>query len=237
MNKKTMIGAGVVVVAAFAGYGAMSFATKPTKPAVSVSDTPLTLAAAEGTAALAPAGAYVGTTTESGGFTGDVVEGSDDAKVTIIEYASLTCPHCASFHETAYRQLKTDYIETGKIRFIYRDFPLNDPALAATMIARCGGEEKYLGFIDLMMKQQARWTSATDLLGALKGIAKLGGLSSEQVDACLNDSVLGQNVLDRARAGTAEFEVNSTPTLVINGKRHDGGRDFASIAKAIDELL
>ena len=238
MNSKTLIGAAVVAGAALVGYGAMSFtSTQAPQQAVSMEAPQATQVAADGTAALAPIGVYEGVTTDSGGFTGDVLEGDADAPITIIEYASLTCPHCASFHTTAYPALKENYIDTGKVKFIYRDFPLNDPALAATMIARCGGEDKYLGFIDLMLKQQTRWTSSTDLLGALKGIAKLGGVSSAQVDACLSDQVLGQNVLDRARAGTEEFGISSTPSLVINGKLHEGGRDYASLAKAIDDLL
>ena len=259
MNKKVLMIAGLAVLGVAVSYGAMSFtgprtavvapsaavsAGATTAPATNIepggSSTPAATqvqATASDTEALASPEVYVGTTTESGAFTGDVIDGDPNAPVTLIEYASLTCPHCASFHYGAYKELKENYVDTGKLRILYRDFPLNDPALAATMVARCGGEDKFLGFIDVLLTQQRDWTTSGDVLGSLKGIAKLGGLSSDQVDACLSDRDLGQNILDRARAGTAIFGVNSTPTIIINGKKHEGNRDYRSLSRVIDGLL
>ena len=243
MNMKILIGGAALVAVLALGAGAMSFgptATLSESTASSSSAAPealLTPVASTSAEDLAPAGAYAGTTTESGGFTGDVVEGNPDSPVTIIEYASLTCPHCAAFHNQTYKRLKADYIDTGKIAFIYRDYPLNDPAMAATLIARCAGEEKYLAFIDLFLSQQDKWTRSQDLMGELRKMAKFGGLGEDKINKCLSDRALGQSVLDRMHAGTEAFKVNSTPTVVINGETYKGGRDFNTMAAAIDALL
>lgn len=243
MNKSMIIG-GVALVAAIAvGAGAMGFGTKTVAPvetgamSTPASEGLLQKVASTDAGDLAPAGFYKGITTESGGFTGDVLEGSADATVTVIEYASLTCPHCASFHNQTYKKLKTEYIDTGKINFIYRDYPLNDPAMAATLIARCAGPDKYLAFIDLFLTQQSKWTSSQDLMGELRSMAKFGGLGDDRINECLRDRDLGQSVLDRMHAGTEAFKVNSTPTVIINGKNYSGGRDFGSMSKFIDGML
>ncbi len=233
MKKGLAIGAVALVAVAVAGFGAMGFGTKSVEPTTT---TPATLVGSTASD-LAPTTVYAGTTTESGGFTGDVLEGSPDAPVMIIEYASLTCPHCAAFHNQTYKQLKTNYIDTGKVKFIYRDFPLNDPAMAATLVARCGGEDKYLAFIDVLLTQQAQWTRSEDMRRELLAMAKFGGLSLERVNACLSDQALGQSVVDRTRAASEVFKVNSTPTLIINGINHQGGRDYNSLSKYIDTLL
>lgn len=237
MKKGLAIGAVALIAVAAAGFGAMGFGKKAVEPAATTTPATLATPVANTAADLAPLGVYAGTTTASGGFTGDILEGSPDAPVTIIEYASLTCPHCAAFHEETYKPLKAQYIDTGKVKFIYRDFPLNDPAMAATLVARCGGEDKYLAFIDVLMTQQAQWTRSDDMRRELLALAKFGGLSLEKVDSCLSDQALGQNVVDRTRAASEVFKVNSTPTLIINGVNHKGGRDFESLSKFIDGLL
>jgi len=244
MNKGLLIGGAVIAVVALAGAGAMGLGTKgidtdASAPAALAAVQPVAADAASDitSADLASTGVYAGTVTPSGGFTGDVLEGSPDAPVTIIEYASLTCPHCASFHEQTYKQLKTEYIDTGKVKFIYRDFPLNNPAIAASIVARCGGEDKYLGFVDLFLTQQDKWTRAEDWMGALQQMAKIGGLTTDKINACLSDQALGQSIIDRYRAGSDVFKVNSTPTLIMDGKKYEGGNDFGSLSKAIDAKL
>jgi protein-disulfide isomerase len=240
MNKGLLIGGAVVAVVALAGAGAMGFGPKQEPAYIAAQSQPAAqtvAASSESMQDLAPTGAYAGTVTESGGFTGDVLEGDPDAPVTIIEYASLTCPHCAAFHEQTYKKLKTDYIDTGKVKFIYRDFPLNNPAIAASIIARCAGKDKYLAFVDLFLSQQDRWTRAQDWMGELQDMAKLGGLGTEQINACLSDKALGQNVIDRYRASSEVFKINSTPTILIDGKMHTGDRSFAGLSKAIDAKL
>ena len=240
MNKGLLIGGAVVVGAALAGAGAMGFGKKTMEPTKLTSEQPVQNVAATNTltaADLAPMGAYEGTTTKSGGFTGDVVEGDPDAPITVIEYASLTCPHCAAFHNQTYKRLKTDYIDTGKIKFIYRDYPLGNEALSASIIARCGGEEKYLAFIDLFLTQQDKWTRSADWMGELQKMARFGGLGADQINACLSDQALGQSVVNRTRAASEVFRVNSTPTIVIDGETWTGGRDFATMAEALDAKL
>jgi protein-disulfide isomerase len=237
MNKGLLIGAAIVAVAAVGGWSAMSMLSQDTDVPAAMLDSSATATGETTAAALAPPGAYAGTVTESGGFTGDVLEGDADAPVTIIEYASLTCPHCASFHDRIYKQLKTDYIDTGKVKFIYRDFPLNNPAIAASIIARCGGKDRYTAFIDLFLTQQDRWTRAEDWMGELQKMARFGGLGADQINACLADQALGQSVVNRTRAASEVFRVNSTPTIIVNGKVFEGSRDFGSMSKAIDAML
>ena len=243
MNKGILIGGAIFAVAALAGAGAMSFGTKgvdavANAPATLADTTGVQTVAAEVTAAdLAPVGVYAGTVTKSGGFTGDVLEGSPDAPVTIIEYASLTCPHCASFHERIYKPLKESHIETGKVNFIYRDFPLNNPAIAASIIARCGGEDRYLAFVDLFLSQQDQWTRAEDWMGALQDLAKLGGLGAGKINECLSDTPLGQSVIDRYRAGGDVFKVNSTPTIIVDGKTYTGNMSLNDLTAFIDGKL
>ncbi len=241
MNKGLLIGGAVVVVAALVGAGAMGFGgSKTVEPAKLASEQPAQTVAATKTltaADLAPISAYAGTTTKSGGFTGDVVEGDANAPITVIEYASLTCPHCAAFHSQTYKRLKTNYIDTGKIKFIYRDYPLGNEALSASIIARCGGEEKYLAFIDLFLTQQERWTRSADWMGELQKMARFGGLGAAQINTCLADQALGQSVVNRTRAASEVFKVNSTPTVIIDGETWTGDRDFDAMAKALDAKL
>lgn len=243
MNKKLLTGGAIIAACAVIGYTAMGFATRSDETEIGSSPAPagVQVADASGEAVdLAnhdPTLPFAGTVTESGGFTGDVVEGGDDSPITVIEYASLTCPHCATFHKTIYNPMKPDYIDTGKIRFIYRDFPLDNFALAASVIARCGGESKYVGFIDLFMENQDKWRSADNVVDELKRLARLGGLGSEQIDECMADQALGQSIVDRARQGQDKFEVRSTPTLLINGEKFDGPLNLNGLTETLDSML
>jgi len=148
----------------------------------------------------------------------------------------MTCPHCARFHKSIYNPLKPDYIDNGKIRFIYRDFPLDNAALAASVIARCGGEKRYVGMVDLLFDKQDQWRGAENVLDELKRLARLGGIGSEQIDACMGDKELGQSILDRARQGQDEFDVSSTPTVLINGKKFRA-TNLAVMREELDAVL
>ena len=121
---------------------------------------------------------------------GEQILGDPDAPVTLIEYASLTCPHCAQFHTEVLPDLKERYIATGKVRLIYRDFPLDERALMAAALAHCAGPDRYFGFLDVLFETQSSWARAEDYLGALKKLGKLGGMSDEQMDQCLADDEL-----------------------------------------------
>lgn len=166
----------------------------------------------------------------------DMVIGKADAKVTIIEYASLTCPHCATFHAEVLPALKTEYLDTGKARLIYRDFPLDNLAFAGAILARCGGPEKYFTFLNVLFAQQRQWATSSDPKAALTQIARLGGVSAEQFDKCLADKALGDYILNSRLEGNQKFNVNSTPTLIINGKTESGVPSLDDLRKKLDAL-
>lgn len=162
--------------------------------------------------------------------------GDPNAPVTMIEYFSLTCPHCASFHKNTLPALKERYIDTGKVRLVLRDFPLDEAALKAAVVAHCAGPERYPSFVDVFLKQQPNWARANDPVQALKQLAKLGGLGEAQVDACLADQELEKKVLQTSLDAQQNFNVRSTPTFIVNGKSVPNGsvEDFAAV---IDPLL
>jgi protein-disulfide isomerase len=163
--------------------------------------------------------------------------GNPAAPVTLIEYASLTCPHCAQFHTEVLPDLKERYIATGKVRMIYRDFPLDERALMAAALAHCAGPDRYFGFLDVLFETQSSWARADDYLGALKKLGKLGGMSDEQMDQCLADDQLANGILQTRLDGQNEHQVSSTPTLVINGEVYAGSRSIDALSEVIDPLL
>ena len=147
----------------------------------------------------------------------DLVLGKADAPVTIIEYASMTCPHCANFHKTTYPALKAKYIDTGKVRFIFREFPLDELAVAASMLARCVGGEKSIAMIDVLFASQDKW-AVRQPIPILQQIAKQAGMTEKAFDECLKDQKLYDNIMAMRERGSKEYKVESTPTLFVNGK-------------------
>lgn len=168
---------------------------------------------------------------------GDVALGPADAKVTIIEYASLTCSHCAAFHKDNWPELKKRYIDTGKVRFILREFPLDPLATAGFMLARCDGEGKYYPITDLLFDQQRNWAFTDKPLDALRGMMRQAGFSQEKFDACLKDQKLYDAVNAVKNRGMEQFKVDSTPTFFINGQRHPGNLSIDELEKIIKPLL
>ena len=168
---------------------------------------------------------------------GDVWQGAPDAKVTIIEYASLTCGHCAVFHKTTYPELKKRYIETGKVRFTLREFPLDPLATAGFMLARCDGEGKYYPITDLLFEQQKTWAASERPLDALSQMMRQAGFSQEKFQACLRDQKLLDAVNTVKNRGLEKFKVDSTPTFFINGQRHPGNMSIGEIEKIIKPML
>jgi protein-disulfide isomerase len=167
---------------------------------------------------------------------GDQVLGSADAPVTIIEYASMTCPHCAHFHETTYPELKKKYIDTGKVRFIFREFPLDPLAAAGSMLARCAGGEKYFPMIESLFAQQRDWVTQKPLQPML-AIAKQAGFTQESFDKCLaNQQMLDGIEASRTRAAQ-KLGVNSTPTFFINGKIYRGAMTVEELDKQLAPYL
>jgi protein-disulfide isomerase len=167
---------------------------------------------------------------------GDMSLGDEKAPVTIIEYASMTCPHCANFHETTYPELKKKYIDTGKVRFIFREFPLDQLAAAAFMLARCGAKERYFPMVETLFQQQRTWAVQRPLQ-PLMAISKQAGLSEAGFNECLkNQQVLDgiENVRQRA---ANKFNVQSTPTFFVNGKQLRGSTTLAEFEKEMAPYL
>jgi protein-disulfide isomerase len=166
----------------------------------------------------------------------DLVLGKADAPVTIIEYASMTCPHCANFHKTTYPALKAKYIDTGKVRFIFREFPLDDIAVAASMLARCAGGEKGIALIDVLFASQDKW-AVRNPIPILQQISKQAGFTEKSFAECLNDKKLETNLLAMRERGSKEYKVESTPTLFVNGKMQRGEMTIEALEKVIEPLL
>ncbi len=167
----------------------------------------------------------------------DMVYGKADAPVTIVEYASLTCSHCADFAINTFPTIKEKYIDTGKAKLIFREFPFDPRATAAFMLARCAPEDRYFPMVEVFFKQQQQWAGAADGEAALLQIAKLAGFTQETFKACLTN----QQVLDDVRAtmerGSTEFGVNATPTFFINGQKYAGALSVDEMSAIIDKLL
>lgn len=167
----------------------------------------------------------------------DKVLGDKDAPVTIIEYSSMTCPHCAHFHTDVLPKIKEQYIDTGKVKLALRDFPLNQPAMVAAQIAHCVPDNRYYGFVDVVFETQAAWAMSEDPAAALSQTARLAGLSAGQVEACLADEALGERILQTRLDGSKAFDISSTPTFIINGEKVLGAQDFEVFQKVIEKHL
>ena len=167
---------------------------------------------------------------------GDISLGPDDAKVTIVEYASASCPHCAAFYKDDFAKLKADYIDTGKVRFIFREFPHNDQALAAFMVARCSPKEKYWPLIDVFFKTQETWVP--NAYEGLKNIAQQTGMSATDFDACLKNEKVAKAILDVREKAAKKYGVDGIPYIFINGKKaFTGEASYDDLKAAIDALL
>lgn len=167
----------------------------------------------------------------------DIVLGKADAPVTVIEYASLTCPHCARFQNETMPQIKKNLIETGKLRWVMRDFPLDKAALAAAMVARCAGPDRRYGMIELFFARQAAWAGAEDPIKALAQTAKFAGMDQADVKACLKKDKVQRAVVDQRLKGEQIFKVDSTPTFIINGTKRSGEMSYDEFKAIVEPLL
>ena len=163
--------------------------------------------------------------------------GKMDAPVTIVEYMSMTCPHCAAFHRETFDAIKEKYVDTGKVRFILREFPLDNKAMAAIMLARCAPEGQYFPLVSALFKSQMTWATADDARAALLQMSKLVGFTQESFQSCLTNQKLLDDVLKVREIGGQEFGVQSTPTFFINGQRYAGGMSVAEMSAIIDAAL
>jgi len=167
---------------------------------------------------------------------GDVGIGAENAPVTVIEYASMTCPHCAHFSETTFPELKKKYIDTGKVRFIFREFPLDALAAAGFMLARCAGNDKFLAVVETLFAKQRDWV-VKEPLPPLEDISKQFGFTKESFDQCLANQKLLDNIQAVRDRAAEKLGVNSTPTFFINGKKMVGDLSIEAMAKEIDPYL
>ncbi len=164
------------------------------------------------------------------------VLGDPAAPVEIVAYESLTCPHCAAFHRETYDALKERYIDTGKVRFVYRDFPLDGTALRASMLARCTSPEQFFGMIEVLYRSQQSWARNHDAVGALGQVGRLAGVNDRTFEACMANEELLNGIVQMRQTGT-DAGVSSTPTFFINGTLYPGNRSIEDFAAIIEPLL
>jgi len=169
----------------------------------------------------------------------DMVKGNSDAKVTIVEYASFTCPHCATFHKEIFPQLREQYIDTGKVKFIYREVYFDAPGLWGGLLARCVSPEKYFGIVDLLYKKQSKWASGStekEILNELFSIGRQVGMEDEQINKCMQNKEKSLKMIDAYLENSKIDKITSTPSLVINGKLLKPN-NFSDLAVEIDKIL
>lgn len=163
------------------------------------------------------------------------VMGDANAPVTIVEYASMTCPHCATFHETTLPELKKKYIDTGKVKLVFREFPFDPRAEAGFMLARCS-KDKYFQMVEVLFQQQENWAAVENARDALLQLAKLAGFSQESFEACLTDQKLLDDIRAVRERGAKEFSVEATPTFFINGQKYSGAMTIDQMSAIIDSI-
>ncbi|WP_306120200.1 MULTISPECIES: DsbA family protein [unclassified Roseitalea] len=167
----------------------------------------------------------------------EMAKGDADAPVTIVEYASMTCGHCATFHNQTWPAIREKYVDTGKARLIMREFPFDPRAAAAFMLARCAPNDAYFPMIDVLFEQQSTWARAENARAPLENIAKLAGFTQESFEACLTDQQLLDDVNAIRVRAAEEFGVNATPTFFINGQKYTGALSVDQMSAIIDSML
>jgi protein-disulfide isomerase len=166
----------------------------------------------------------------------DRILGNPEAPITIVEYASMTCPHCAHFQDDVLPEIRKKWIDTGKAKLVLRDFPLDEPALRAAMIARCAPPDRYYAFADTFFAAQEKWVKASDYREALARLAKLGGLGKDEFDSCLKDTALENRIVESRLVASKELDVNSTPTFFVNGSKFTGAPTVEEFDKLLSSL-
>jgi protein-disulfide isomerase len=176
-----------------------------------------------------------------GAVPGDRTLGSSQAPITLIEYAAPMCPHCARFNAEVIPLLKSNYIDTGKVFYIFRVFPIGAADVPAEALARCQPKESYFGFIDLLFRNQDKWdpeNGVTDVHGALVSLSRIAGMSAEQADACMNNQDEQKRIMAVAQDASARYGITGTPTLIINGEvEQAGGMAWTALKSKLDSLL
>ncbi|MSO64446.1 MAG: DsbA family protein [Alphaproteobacteria bacterium] len=187
---------------------------------------------------MGPAGvrARAATPADQAGAAREMTLGSTDAPITVIEYMSLTCPHCARFHAETMPHLLKSYVEAGKVRLVLRDYPLDGAALQGAIVARCisaESPERYFGFVQLLFDRQTQWAGARDPMAELARLSRIAGVGPDQFQACLQNQSIAEHILKERQAAERDFRVRSTPTFVVQGRVIPG---FMTVAE-LDEVL
>ena len=164
---------------------------------------------------------------------GERILGQVEAPITIIEYSSLTCPHCARFHKDTLPAVKKDWIVPGKARLVYRDFPLDGLALRAATVASCVEGDAYFSFLDALFRGQSQWSRAKDPTAALAQVARFAGIDQKTFDACISDKAEMDRILKQKVEGSQAYDVESTPTFIINGDKVAGALGPEAFDKAL----
>ena len=163
--------------------------------------------------------------------------GSADAPVTVIEYSSLGCPHCSDFHAQVLPDIKRTFIDTGKVRWVIRDFPLSQLPLAGAVVARCAGPNGYPALIEALFRTQESWMSNKDPLGALEKLASVAGIDRARFNACLDDQELIKAVIDQRREAADKYGIDGTPSFIVNGEKVVGFVPFATMQTVLERHL
>lgn len=167
----------------------------------------------------------------------EMIYGDPQAPVTIVEYASLTCSHCATFHNTVFPQLKEEYIDTGKVRLVFRDFPLDGLAMAGAMLARCAPGDRGKAMINVMFGQQATWVTSQSPIEPLTSYARLAGMSEDDVNACLENEGIMTAIREQQETASNLYQIQATPTFFIDDVKVEGARPFDYMAEIIEDKL
>jgi len=167
------------------------------------------------------------------------VLGANDAPVTMAEYSSLTCPHCADFHTKTFPQLKAEYVDTGKLKVVYRDFPHDRLALFASILAHCAAPKRFFGFLDVLFRDQRQWMDLSDSIEALRRVGRLGGVNDERFDACVGSEALFKGLLEIRLRAINDYKIDVTPTFVFNegAERVVGAQPVEAFRAVIERLL
>jgi protein-disulfide isomerase len=229
----------LIVVGALLVCGAVAFVVfKQVTPARTETPAASTQATPAATTTTPPAaGQQTADASEPALYPDDMYLGKADAKVTIIEYASLSCPHCAKFNAEVLPRVKSDYIDKGLVRWVYRDYPLNNPAYLAAVLAHCGSPLRYFGLVDKLFRSQDYWAVQPQPIVALKQIGVNEGIDEKTYDACLADQKLKDKIISRLQEASTKYKVEATPSFLIGGKLYSGELPFDDLKKLIDDAL
>lgn len=234
MSQQNKIIAALIAVLVIAG-GAF-IASRPADDAP-VADGETTVPQAETAAIIAPAPAGNGGALETPNPMGEIVLGQADAPVTIVEYSSLTCPHCGAFHRDTLPKLKEQYIDSGQVKIYFRPFPFDPYATAGAMLAQCVAPAARVGFLDVLFKRQQQWIQSEQPMDELQRLARQAGLSEADFVVCLKDEKKLEGIRQMQAAAAEELGVRSTPTFFINGEKLEGNRGLDEFDKRIKPLL